>query len=39
MLFSAIGKQDIIKAMNNLGKPNLYQSLALEARQELDLRM
>ena len=37
--FSAIGKQDIIKAMNNLGKPNLYQSLASEARQELDLRM
>lgn len=37
--FSAINPSDIIKAYNNLGKPDKNQALSVEARQELDLKV
>ena len=37
--FSAIMTSDIIKAYNNLGKPDVHASLAVDARQELDLKV
>jgi len=37
--FSAINPTDIQKAYQNLGKPDKNQSLSVEARQELDLKV
>ncbi|CAJ0877769.1 5906_t:CDS:10 [Entrophospora sp. SA101] len=37
--FSAITYEDIHKAMNNLGYPNKNEALAVDARQELDLKI
>jgi DNA topoisomerase III len=37
--FSAINPSDIIKAYNALGKPDKNQALAVDARQELDLKV
>ena len=37
--FSAINPSDILKAYNNLGKPDKNQALAVDARQELDLKV
>jgi DNA topoisomerase III len=37
--FSAVTKQDIDRAMKNLGPPNKNEALAVDARQELDLKV
>ncbi len=37
--FSAVTPSDIFKAMQNLGEPNENESKAVEARQELDLKV
>jgi DNA topoisomerase-3 len=37
--FSAVTPKDIQKALANLGVPNENESLAVEARQELDLKI
>mmetsp|Transcript_6890 Transcript_6890/g.19941 ORF Transcript_6890/g.19941 Transcript_6890/m.19941 type:complete len:878 (+) Transcript_6890:797-3430(+) len=37
--FSAINPSDILKAYNALGKPDKNQALAVDARQELDLKV
>ena len=37
--FSAITAPDIERAMSNLGMPNVAEALAVDARQELDLKV
>jgi DNA topoisomerase IA len=37
--FSAVTRQDIEKAMQTLGAPNENEALAVDARQELDLKL
>ena len=37
--FSAVTEADISKAMNNLGVPNKNEAMAVDARQEIDLKV
>ena len=37
--FSAVNREDIVKAMASLGEPNKHESDAVDARQELDLKV
>ncbi|UYV70828.1 TOP3B [Cordylochernes scorpioides] len=37
--FSALTEREIHEAMSNLGQPNLHEARAVDARQELDLRV
>lgn len=37
--FSSVTKGDILKAMDNLVEPNRDESLAVDARQEIDLKV
>ncbi|GMH18631.1 hypothetical protein Nepgr_020472 [Nepenthes gracilis] len=37
--FSSVTEQDIFKAMDNLGQPNENEALAVDARQEIDLKV
>jgi DNA topoisomerase-3 len=38
-IFSALTQRDVLRAMSNLGIPNRLASEAVEARQEMDLRI
>ncbi|KAJ7957287.1 DNA topoisomerase [Quillaja saponaria] len=37
--FSSVTEKDILKAMDNLVEPNRYEALAVDARQEIDLKV
>lgn len=37
--FSSVTEKDILKAMDNLVEPNRHEALAVEARQEIDLKV
>ncbi|KAK7280853.1 hypothetical protein RIF29_08385 [Crotalaria pallida] len=37
--FSSVTEKDVLKALDNLGKPNRDESLAVDARQEIDLKV
>lgn len=37
--FSSVTEKDILKAMNNLVEPNKDEALAVDSRQEIDLKV